>query len=248
MFLEVLREVIGAANISLGNKGTAGPDYWCQVSVKGKLRDAVFECKGSSTNGGVAAQIQAASDQVAPYKDRGILGIICAACVPPIGAPGRPCLYLSDPLADEFDASPFQPNIASLAAAIGWAGEPGLAHELASTVISFAEPSSEEGGSTYIPESMTFEHLQGRSRTLSRSLRAVAERAAPRTVLAGDRGRLSVRLPVDNIQRLAQLLEQGPKAATEFRVRRTEERVAEPSDYTSVAPDGSAMFWQPNQA
>ena len=112
--------------------------------MKGRLQDAVFECRGSSTNGGVTAQIQTAGDQVAPYKNRGKLGIISAVCVPRIGARDRPCLYLSDPPADdESDVSPFQTNIASLAAAIDWAGEPGLAHELASAVVSFGESTPE---------------------------------------------------------------------------------------------------------
>src|SRR5262249_41019124 len=136
-----------------------------------------------------------------------------AVCVPPIGARDRPCLYLSDPPTDdESEVSPFQPNIAGLAAAIGWAGEPVLAHELASTVVSFAESPPGEPTSTYLPERTAFEQLHERSRVLSRSLTALAERAAPRTVLVGDRGRLSVTPPVDNIQQLARLLEQGPEA------------------------------------
>jgi len=240
-------ELCGAANIALGNKGASGPDYRCQVTVKGKPKDAVFECKGSSTNGGVAAQIQAAGDQVAPFKNSGKLGIISAACVPPIGTPDRPLLYLSDPpVDDEFEVSPFQPNIASLAAAISWAGEPGLAHELASTVMSFAEATPGEPTSTYLPERMALERLHEQSPMLSRSLTGIAERATPRTIVIGDRGTLSVMPPVDNIQRLALLLERGPEAAVEFRVRRAEQTAAGPSDYVSVAPDGSAMIWRPS--
>jgi hypothetical protein len=240
-------ELCGAANICLGNKGTSGPDYRCQVSIKGKIRDVAFECKGSSTRGGLTAQIQAAGDQVSPYKNDGRLGIISAACVPMVGSQDRPCLYLSDPPpTDEFEVSPFQPNIASLAATIAWAGEPELAHDLASTVISFAESTIEGPLPTYLPETVAFERIRENSRSLSRSLRVLAEQAGPRTVLVSESGRVEVSPPVKNIQQLARLLDRGADGVAQFRVRQAEETLRAPADYVSVAPDGSAMIWEPN--
>lgn len=241
-------ELCGAVNISLGNKGKSGPDYQCQISVKGKLKRVAFECKGSSTGSGLTAQIQAACDQVATYKNRGRLGIISAVCIPPVGTQDRPRLYLSDPpIEDEFEVSPFQADIASLAAAIGWAGEPGLAHDLASTVMSFGESTHEETSSIYLSERMAFERLSEKARELSRSLRALAERSGPRTALVSDGGKLIVIPPVKNIQQLARLLEQGAEGATQFQVQRDEQSTIGHANYMSIAPDGSAMIWEPNQ-
>jgi hypothetical protein len=241
-------ELCGAVNISLGNKGTSGPDYQCRIPVKGKFKDVVFECKGSSTRSGLTAQIEAACDQVATYKNRGRVGIISAACIPPAGTRDRPRLYLSDPpIDDEFEVSPFQADIASLAVAIGWAGEPGLAHDLASTVVSFGESTREEPSSIYLPEKMAFERLHDKARELSRSLKALAERAGPRTALVSDGGRLIVIPPIGNIQQLARLLEQNVEGATQFRVRRDEQTNVGHANYMSVAPDGSAMIWEPSQ-
>jgi|SRR5579864_1651682 len=242
-------ELCGAANICLGNKGTSGPDYRCQISVKGKLRDVAFECKGSSTRSGLTAQIQAAGDQVGTYKNRGKLGIISAACIPPVGTRDRPRLFLSDPpVDDEFEVSPFQQDIASLAVAIAWAGEPGLAHDLASTVVSLGESTREDPSSIYLPERTAFERLHKKSRELSQSLGALAKRAEPRTVLPSDGGRLMVIPPVENIQQLARLLEQETEGVRRFRVRPAEQTIVGPADYMSIAPDGSAMIWEPNQA
>src|ERR1700739_1840706 len=201
-------ELCGAVDISLGNKGKSGPDYQCQIPVKGKTKQVAFECKGSSTGSGLAAQIQAACDQVAIHKNRGRLGIISAACVPPVGTQDRPRLYLYDPpIDDEFEINPFQAHFAGLAVASAWACEPELAHDLASTVVSLGESTREETSSIYLPERMAFERLREKAKELSRSLRALAERSGPRTALVTNGGKLIVIPPAKNILQLARLLE-----------------------------------------
>ena len=171
-------EICGAANIVLGNGGLSGPDYCCQVTIGGRAVNTWLESKGSSTRAGVTDQMQRAAEQVTQYKKSGTLGLICASCVPVIGSADQPCIYLADPPTEgESDVSQFQRNIASLAATVGWAGEPEVAHELASTVMAF-----ESGIPSYFPSAMAFEQAGRRCSRMAQSLSRLSETEAERTV------------------------------------------------------------------
>jgi hypothetical protein len=179
-------EICGAANIVLGNGGLAGPDYCCDLTINGMATKTWFESKGSSTSAGIIAQMQRAAEQVAPYKNSGTLGLICAACVPLIGSTDQPCVYLADPPTDgESAVSPFQHNIASLATTVGWAGELEVAHELASAVMSF-----ENGTPSYLPSHLAFEEVGRRCQPMTELLDQLATTEPERTVLMGEEGSL----------------------------------------------------------
>jgi hypothetical protein len=236
-------ELCGATNIALGNGGLSGPDYCCHLTINGQATKVWFESKGSSTRAGVTAQVQRAADQVAPYKGSGTLGLICAACVPSIGSPDQPCIYLADPPTDgESDVSSFQLNIAALAATLGWAGRPDVAHELASAVMSF-----EDGGPMYRSPQAALAEVERRCQPLARSLAQIAEEGAENTVLSGPEGSLTARLPVENLRTLAHLCREGPDRVSRFQITPVQRGDAGQLDQTSFAPDGSALIWRPNE-
>lgn len=236
-------EICGAANIVLGNDGLSGPDYCCQLMIGGRATETWFESKGSSTSAGVTAQVQRAAEQVAPYKRRGTLGLVCAACVPLIGSTDQPCIYLADPPRDgESEVSQFQHNIASLAATVGWAGELDIAHELASAVMSF-----QDGTPSYLPSALALEEVERRCRPLAQSLARLTEAEAERTVLIGEQGSLTVMLPVENLRNLSRLCREGAAAISEFQIRPVDRRETGLWDHASFAPDGSGMIWRPNK-
>lgn len=236
-------EKCGAANIVLGNNGLSGPDYCCELPINGAPTRTWFESKGSSTSAGLTAQVHRAAEQVAPYKRSGTFGLICAVCVPVIGSTDQPCIYLADPPVDnESDVSPFQHNIASLAASVGWAGRPEVAHELASAVMSF-----EDGAASFLPSAVALEEVRGRCGAMAQSLAQLAQEEAENTVLTGPEGRLTARLPVENLRKLLRLCREGASGVSQFQITRVQQVDTGQLDHASFAPDGSALIWRPSE-
>jgi hypothetical protein len=236
-------ELCGATNITLANGGRSGPDYFCYLTINGKPTKTWFEAKGSSTRAEVRPQMRRAARQVAACKTSGTLGLICAACVPSIDSQDQPCIYLADPPTDaEWDVSSFQHNIAALAATLGWAGRPEVAHWLASAVMSF-----EDGAPSYLSPAAAFAEVERRCQSMARALAQLAESDAENTVLTGAEGSLTARLPVENLRTLSDLCREGPAGVSRFQITRVKRGEAGQLDQISFAPDGSALIWRPNE-
>lgn len=246
-----LMEQCGAVRISLGDHGRRGPDYGCRICREktraGRDIEAWFECKGTSTARGLSTQVKRATKQIDRYKRGGrqTLGLICAACVPLADSSDKAYMCVADPpQQDQWDVAPFQYELASLAATLGWAGELETAHRLASIVLSL-----EEKVPSYVAPERARRAL-GEQRTrvlqaLDRSLETA--RRGQRRILGDERGAgFNVVLPVTNMERLRACFEEGVDAVAGYRVESVRPPEQRPEE-ASFAPDGSGLVWEPGK-
>ncbi|MFC1763624.1 hypothetical protein ACFL6U_16290 [Planctomycetota bacterium] len=258
-----LAEDMGACNIILGNSGSFGPDYRCDIFTKGRPHEVWFEAKGTTTFPIPTATSKRAQKQIQPFKaDPNVDGLAFYTFVqnPRYNFPSK--VIIEDPeFNQEKRTTRFQADIASLASALSWAGMADIGQPLADTVVA-KEHAKEKGNSipedaisrySYRPVEETVDHLRAFVSKTWRSLSLVKEHAESlfgfQTILTTLEGgmELSVSVRPDNLLRLCRMVSERKegdilKEAKDFYLYPIDVPIkAVENGEISTCPDGTAL-------